>query len=158
MGQYSKWVFASDPVFEIPQLSAETCHGVSNRCGKIGNIRRGSDPLQSQHGPAHVSIPSLHGNYGELARLALHVGYVQYSRLGNGHPRQLANGKSMYVGNREGSHIALPTPLDDRTIDFETAQWVGPVQDDDLDPVFESRFKSEFHAANECVRPSAYVL
>ena len=47
---------------------------------------------------------------------------------------------------------------DDRTIDFETAQWVGPVQDDNLDTVLESRFKSEFHAANICVRPSAYVL
>ena len=64
----------------------------------------------------------------------------------------------MDVRNAEHAHIALELGVEPGSVDFQAAERVGPVEDDNGLPVFKTRLHSAQHTACISVRPRPDVL
>jgi len=54
------------------------------------------------------------------------------------HHGELAHGKSVEVGNRKCTYVASKLGIKDGAVDFESPEWIGAVQNDHFDAVFET--------------------
>ena len=145
-------------VLKSPHLAAEPRHWIPHRGGDGRNRRAGRLPFEPRVSPEHGAPPPLHRNHHELAAEPIPSGNFHGPVRPFGEPRELPHGHAVDIRHAEHSDIALKLGVEPRAVDFQAAERIGPVEDDDGFPVFKARLHRAEHTACVGVRPRPDVL
>jgi hypothetical protein len=100
----------------------------------------------------------LHGDHGEFSAKAGGFRDVEAARSAGGHAGEFAHGEAVDVGHHELSNSAEELAVEERSVDFVSAEWIRTIEDDDFDAVLEAGLERVLHDDRKRVGADADVL